>query len=142
MKRILTAILLAATTAATTALTGCGSSDTLVIGSANFPESQLLAEIYTQALQAKGVAVSTKLNIGSREVYLQALRDGSIDVIPEYTGNLLLSQQKDATQVAPDDVYAALRQHLPSGLAVLDRSPAEDKDAIVVTKATADKYQA
>ena len=40
----------------------------VVVGSANFPENVLLAEIYAQALEAKGVQVEKKLNIGSREV--------------------------------------------------------------------------
>src|SRR5450631_2196879 len=63
-------------------------SGTIVVGSANFPESALLAEIYAGALSAKGVTVEKKLNIGSREAYIPALKDGSIDLIPEYTGVL------------------------------------------------------
>ena len=46
----------------------------------------MLAEIYAGALEAKGVKVTTKPNIGSREVYIKALQDGSIDLVPEYTG--------------------------------------------------------
>ena len=117
-----------------------GASGPIVIGSANFPESVLLAEIYAGALKAKGVQVSTKLNIGSREVYIPALQDGSIDLLPEYTGVLLQYFDKNATAVSPDDVYAALQKALPSTLEVLDKSSAEDKDAVVVTKDTATKY--
>jgi osmoprotectant transport system substrate-binding protein len=117
-------------------------SDTVTIGSANFPESQLLAEIYAAALTKAGVKVSKKLNIGSRETYIPALKDGSIDLIPEYTGVLLQYFDKTATATSADDVYAALKKALPSGLSVLDKSAAEDKDAIVVTKETADKYNA
>ena len=61
----------------------------IVVGSANFTESQIIAEIYSQALEAKGIESSTKLGIGSREVYIKALQDSSIAVVPEYTGNLL-----------------------------------------------------
>ena len=117
-------------------------SDTITVGSANFPESQLLAEIYAAALAKNGVKVSKKLNIGSRETYLPALKDGSIDLIPEYSGVLLQYFNKTATATSSDDVYAALQKALPSGLSVLDKSAAEDKDAIVVTKATADQYHA
>lgn len=113
---------------------------TLVVGSANFPENVTVAEIYAQALQAQGATVTTKLNIGSREAYLPGLQDGSIDVIPEYTGALLQNYDKSATASSPDDVYSALADALPSGLEVLDKSEAEDKDAIVVTKDTAAKY--
>ena len=110
----------------------------IVIGSANFPESSLIANIYAEALKAKGVDVSTNLNIGSRAVYIKALQDGSIDLVPEYTGVLLQYFDTTATAVSSDDVYAALQTADPSGLKVLDKSPAEDKDAIVVTKETAD----
>lgn len=123
---------------------GAGGSsapaDTIVVGSANFQESVVLANIYAEALKAKDVKVSTKLNIGSREAYIPGLEDGSIDLIPEYSGVLLQYFDKDATAVAPDEVYTALQQAVPSDLTVLDKSQAEDKDAVVVTKATADKY--
>jgi osmoprotectant transport system substrate-binding protein len=122
---------------------GAGSSaptDTIVIGSANFQESVVLANIYAGALKAKGVKVSTKLNIGSRETYLPALKDGSIDLIPEYSGVLLQYFDKNATAVSSDEVYTALQKATPQPLTVLQQSTAQDKDAIVVTKETAAKY--
>ena len=69
--------------------TGDASSPAITIGSANFPENQLLAEMYAQALEAKDVKVTRKFNIGARELYLKALKDGSIDMIPEYNGAFL-----------------------------------------------------
>ena len=113
---------------------------TLKIGSANFQESVILANIYAQALQAQGATITTQLNIGSRETYMPGLQDGSIDLIPEYSGVLLQYFDKQATATSSEDVYAALPAALPQGLVVLDQSKAEDKDAIVVTKETADKY--
>jgi osmoprotectant transport system substrate-binding protein len=110
---------------------------TIVVGSANFTESQILAEIYAQALTAKGVTVEKRLNIGSREAYIPGLRDGSIDLIPEYTGVLLQYFNNGADQTSSDDVYAALKDTLPGNLEVLDKSAAEDKDAVVVTRDTA-----
>ena len=115
-------------------------SDTIVVGSANFQENVVLADIYAEALKAKGVKVSTKLNIGSRETYIPALKDGSIDLIPEYSGVLLQYFDKTATAVSSADVLSALQKAVPAPLTVLDQSQAEDKDAIVVTKATADRY--
>ena len=112
-------------------------NDTVVVGSANFVESQILAEIYAQALSAKGVTVEKRLNIGSREAYIPALQDGSIDLIPEYSGVLLQYFDKTADETAPDAVYTALQEALPDNLVVLDKSAAEDKDAIVVTRETA-----
>ena len=102
---------------------GSGSqspSDTVTIGSANFAESQLLAEIYAAALTKAGVKVNKKLNIGSRETYIPALKDGSIDLIPEYSGTLLQYFDKNATATSADDVFAALPKALSSGLSVLD----------------------
>ena len=117
------------------------ASDTIVVGSANFPENVLLAEIYAGALTAKGVKVSTKLNIGSREAYVPGLKDGSIDLIPDYSGNLLAYFKSGATEVSSEDVFTALQTAVPAPLEVLTQSSAEDKDAVVVTKATAAKYK-
>ncbi|HEY5200136.1 MAG TPA: glycine betaine ABC transporter substrate-binding protein [Acidothermaceae bacterium] len=116
------------------------SGSKLVVGSANFPENVLLAEIYAEALKDQGATISTKLNIGSREKYLPGLEDGSIDVLPEYNGGLLQFVDKTATAVSPTDVFSALQTALPSSLIVLPQSAAQDSDAIVVTKATAAKY--
>src|SRR5476649_1146612 len=139
--------------AAMLAVASCGSSDplasggstssagggTIVLRSANFPENVLLAEIYAGALSAKGVKVDKKLNIGSREVYIPALRDGSIDLIPEYTGVLAQYFNKNAKATNADGVYAELKAAVPTTLTILDKSAAEDKDAVVVTKETATK---
>jgi osmoprotectant transport system substrate-binding protein len=112
----------------------------LTIGSANFQENVILANIYAQALQAQGATVETQLNIGSRETYMPGLQDGSIDLIPEYSGVLLQYFDPEATAVSSEDVYAALPEVLPEGLSVLEQSEAEDKDAIVVTRETAEQY--
>jgi osmoprotectant transport system substrate-binding protein len=128
-----------ATSAAAESASGSAAAGPpIVIGSANFPESALLANIYAAALAAEGIEATTNLNIGSREVYLQALDDGSINLVPEYTGVLLQYFDPAATAVSADDVYAALVAATPEGLEVLAKSPAEDKDAVVVTRATAE----
>jgi osmoprotectant transport system substrate-binding protein len=119
--------------------TTASATGTIIVGSANFPENALLAEIYAGALTAKGVKVEKKLNIGSREVYIPALRDGSIDLIPEYTGVLAQYFNKNAKASNADGVYAELKAAVPATLTILDKSTAEDKDAVVVTKETAAK---
>ena len=125
----------------TSATGGATSGGSLVVGSADFPESQIIAEIYAGALSAAGVTATTKPNIGSREIYFKAVQDGSVDVVPDYSGNLLSHVDAQAAEVTPEDIYKALPGKLPQGLAVLEPSKAEDKDAMVVTKATAEKYQ-
>lgn len=112
----------------------------LKVGSANFPENVVLADIYADALQGAGATVSKHLNIGAREKYVPALEDGSIDLVPEYSGVLLQYFDKTATATTSDAVYAALQKAVPSKLTVLNQSAAQDADAIVVTAATAKKY--
>lgn len=157
MKR--TVVGLVTVTVAVLGLTACGSSGgnsplssggsgstgtnpTITVGSANFTESEVLAEVYAGALRAKGVTVKEHLDIGSREVYYKSLTDGSIDLVPEYSGTLLQYINKNASQVSPSDVFTALKSQLPKSLTVLDMSQAQDSDAIVVTKQTADTYHA
>ncbi len=113
----------------------------LKVGSANFPENVILAEIYSQALQAQGATVEKKLNIGARAKYWPALKVGSIDLFPEYTGSILAFIDEGNPATSPDDVYAALGKALPPTLTALDMAEAQDSDAVVVTKATADKYK-
>ncbi|KJF21629.1 glycine/betaine ABC transporter substrate-binding protein [Rhodococcus sp. ACPA4] len=139
----------AATVLSLAALTACGSSDnsdsssdpnTVVVGSANFTESEIIANIYAEALRVNGFDVSTSFNIGSREAYIPALKDGSITLIPDYTGNLLQYLDPAATATSSADVLAALPAALGSELAITTPASAEDKDAVVVTKETADKW--
>ena len=119
---------------------GAGQAN-LVVGSANFPESQLLAEIYAQALTAKGLKVSKKLNIGSREVYYDQVKSGAISVMPEYNGALLTtSVDKNSTAATADAINAELKAKLPPTLEMLTSSQAEDKDSVTVNPQTAAKY--
>jgi osmoprotectant transport system substrate-binding protein len=111
---------------------------TITIGSANFSENALVAEIYAQALESEGYQVERKLNIGSREIYAPALEAGELDLIPEYIGTMLTFLGGTAS---PDsaETYAALRVAWePAGINVLDYAPAQDKNGFVVTKATAE----
>lgn len=128
-------------TPSTTAATGGTGGGSLIVGSADFPESQIVAELYAGALTAAGVSVTSKPNIGSREIYYRAVQDGSIDLVPEFAGNLLSHVEPQAPEASSEDILAALPGKLPADLGVLDASKAESKDAMVVTKLTAEKYQ-
>jgi len=121
-------------------LSGGGASGSVVVGSANFPESELLAEIYAIGLQDKGVKATTKLNIGDREVYYPQVVKGAITIFPEYNG-ALLSGEVDPTSTAKTTaaVDAALTAKLPSSLEILNPAPAQDSDSVTVTAATAAK---
>ncbi|GAA1147763.1 ABC transporter substrate-binding protein [Ornithinicoccus hortensis] len=119
---------------------GAAGGEGVAIGSANFPGNVLLAEIYAAALEDAGVEVTKTLNIGNRETYIAGLEDGSIDLIPEYTGALAVYFNPDAEATESDAVYGELQDALPDGLTVLEPSSAEDKDSIVVTSETAEEY--
>jgi osmoprotectant transport system substrate-binding protein len=82
--------------------------------------------------------VSVRSGIGARELVVKALQDKSLGVVPEYTGNLLNYFDKTNTTTEAEEVYTALKSKTPAGLEVLEKSDAEDKDVLVVTKATAD----
>jgi osmoprotectant transport system substrate-binding protein len=132
----------------TAALAACSSSNpldtgssstptdtkTIIIGSQGFAESDVLAQIYGQVLAANGYKVTYAAGIGSRETFIPALKDGSIDFIPDYAGNLLYGADPKATATSTNDIVAALPAALaPLNLAVLAAAPAEDADALVVT---------
>lgn len=124
-------------------LDGGGSEDSgesITVGSANFSENVLLAHIYAEALKDAGVEANVKPNIGSREVIVPALQDGSIDIVPEYSGALLAYLGGDDTAFSSEDVLAALEPVVPEGLTLLEAAEAEDKDTLVVTAETAKKY--
>lgn len=117
-----------------------GGSETITIGSAAFPESEIIAEIYAQALEAKGVEVERKMQIGSREVYAKALESGEIDLVPEYTGNLLTFFDPKTEAAGPEEIEAALPEALPEGTKILAAAEAEDKDSLNVTRETAEEH--
>jgi osmoprotectant transport system substrate-binding protein len=117
-----------------------GDLKSIVVGSADFPESKIIAEIYAQALEANGFTIGRQYGIGSRETYIPAVRDHSIDLIPEYTGNLLKYFDPKSTVTTPDDIELALFRVLPGDLSLLPPSPAEDKDTVAVSQATAQKW--
>ncbi|WP_131742859.1 ABC transporter substrate-binding protein, partial [Actinomadura roseirufa] len=116
----------------------------LTVGSANFPESVLVSEIYAQILEARGGTVTRRRGIGARETYYPLTEKGEVDVVPEYNGALAsylgaldLNAKAPATT---GSVNARLRAALPRTLRILDSAEAEDKDAIVVTRRTVARY--
>ncbi|WP_275571647.1 ABC transporter substrate-binding protein [Mycolicibacterium vanbaalenii] len=133
-------------------LSACGSSNPLgggeisgdlksiKVGSADFTESKIIAEIYAQALEANGFTISRQFGIGSRETYIPAVRDHSIDLIPEYTGNLLQYFDPESAATTPDSVLLGLLKALPGDLSILYPSPAEDKDTLAVSAETAQRW--
>ena len=128
-----------------TGLAACSSNDPLnfndsgsgsggvTVGSANFTESEIIAEVYAQSLEKAGITVKRRMQIGTRDIYVKALKDGSVDLVPEYSGNLL--QFFQGTPAASDEtsVMAALRRSMPAGMTVGEPSAAHDADSWCVT---------
>jgi len=119
---------------------GAGSAGTIVIGSQNYYSNEIIAEVYAQVLEGAGYTVDRQFRIGQREVYLPEIEAGAIDLMPEYTGNLLQYWQPDTSARLSDDVYTALGEATPEGLRVLDQSEASDQDSYTVTHAFADEW--
>jgi len=120
---------------------GGAEKPAITVGSANFPENVVLAEIYAGALSAKDFDVSKKLNVGSREALFPAMEQGDITVLPEYSGALLAfvtEAKSDAKEIG--EQVEALNAELPAELTLLEPSAAEDKDTITCNKETVDKY--
>ncbi|MBG6054457.1 osmoprotectant transport system substrate-binding protein [Salinibacterium sp. CAN_S4] len=128
------------------ALSGCASGDpldtgsdapsdssTITVGSQAYYSNEIIAEIYSQALEDAGFTVERQFNIGQRDAYLPSLENGDVDLFPEYTGNLLQFYNAETTATTSDDVYAALADALPDGLTVLDQAEATDEDSYNVT---------
>ncbi|WP_154794033.1 ABC transporter substrate-binding protein [Occultella kanbiaonis] len=116
--------------------TGGGSaSGPIVIGSQAYYSNEIIAEIYAQALEADGFEVERQFQIGQRDVYMAAMEDGSVQLIPEYSGNLLQFYDAQTQARSTEDVAAALPDALPESLTVLDPADAQDADSYNVTAA-------
>lgn len=120
----------------------------IVIGSAPFSESLIVASMYAGALENEGYQINMRKGLGQREIYLPALQQGGanngIDLVPEYVGTLLEFVNKNAGEASGDvdESVEKLRDHLEGmGLVALNPSPAVDQNAFAVTKATADRLQ-
>src|SRR4051812_13727868 len=114
----------------------------LRIGTKNFAEQFLLGELYKQALEAKGIPVELKENIGSSEIIHQALTDGALDMYPEYVG-VLLSEVANvrARPTSPRAAYAAAETfETGRGFTLLGMTPFSDANALAVTPAFARRH--
>ncbi len=125
--------------------TGGGSKPTIKVGSDGFYEAKLMAEIYAQALEAKGYTIDRKgIGIGARKVSAPALESGQIDLKPEYIGSGLAFYDPTKSTSDPAANAAALQTILTGkggGITVLNYSPATDYNAFVVRKETSDQFQ-
>jgi osmoprotectant transport system substrate-binding protein len=131
---------------------GSGAKESIVVTSANFPEDEMVADMYADALSKAGYAVTKKLNIGTRETYLQAMEKGELDLVPDYVGSLAQQLNQDengpnANTTSPVASSSLTQTHANAtrlaakkGLDLLASSPAADQNGYGVSQATATKY--
>jgi len=112
------------------------------VGSKNFTEQFVLAELYAQALEAAGVKVEKKLNLGGTLIAHKALEEKQIDLYPEYTGTILLAVLKEEAMTDPKAVYEKVKDaYAKKGLVLLNQAPVNNTYVMVVRPDTAQKYK-
>jgi osmoprotectant transport system substrate-binding protein len=126
-------------------LPGAGgeSMGTIVVGSTNFYEQEILGELFAQTLEANGFTVDRKFQLGNREIVFPALENGDIQVLAEYAATALEYVNGGAGEASTDAAatVAKLNEHLSSmGLKALNPAEATDQNGFVVTQDTASKY--
>jgi osmoprotectant transport system substrate-binding protein len=113
---------------------------TVIVGSAGFDESAIVAEIYAQALEAAGFTVERQLFFGTRETTLPALENGDLNLMPEYIG-AMVEALGGTSSADPSATHEALLDALAEiGLTALDYSPGQDSDGFAVTAETAEEF--
>jgi glycine betaine/choline ABC-type transport system substrate-binding protein len=116
----------------------------LTIGSKNFPEQEILGEIYAQALTAAGYKVKSALNLGSETVALKAVKSGQISGYPEYASTALTSFFGLEPEEVPADANEAWEkaneEFEKEDLQAFEPTPFASANAVGTTKETADKY--
>lgn len=118
-----------------------GAGESIVVGSANFPENEIISDIYGQALAANGFTVTYKPQIGARAAYIAALNQGSVNLIPEYAGSILSYLDNSANAKSGADLKTALDATLKKGskfltagtVQALNFAEAADSDSLNVT---------
>lgn len=138
------AIVVALVTASSCAPEPQGASDALgddaiTVASFDFTESEILAELYAQALERRGYRVERQLGLGPRELVEPALQNGLVELVPEYAGSLLeFLTRSPPSSAALAEVRAALDRALGDrGLALLESALAQDRNGFAVTGALA-----
>ena len=118
------------------------SAQTVRVGSKNFTEQFIVAEIYAQALEASGIKVERKINLGGTLIAHKALEEKQIDLYPEYTGTMLLVVLKAEAMTDPKAVYDKVKsEYAAKGLVVLNEAPMNNTYNMVVRPETAAQYK-
>lgn len=158
LRLVLMSLLAALVAAGLLFAAGCGDDDTeagaegttteaavdgtpVVVADKGFPESQVVAQLYAQALEAKGYKATVK-SLGSTEIADAALRKGDIDLYPEYTGTAYGVVLKKSDAPASDALYETIRtEYAKRGLTTLTPSPYSNDNRVACTQETVDRFE-
>jgi osmoprotectant transport system substrate-binding protein len=117
--------------------------EAVTVGSFDFAESQLLAELYSQALESGGYEVRRAFNLGPRELVAPALARGLVDLVPEYAGTavrfLSLGSVQPGASLA-ETTATLVRAATGKNVTVLASAPAQDANTFVVSRRTAEQH--
>ena len=136
------ALLLAACVGAGAPSEDARGDDAITVASFDFPESVLLAEIYSQAIEGAGFRVEREAGLGPRELVMPALLEGLVDFVPEYAGSGLQFLAGDGSTSPDHEInHERFAERLRAlDVTALDASPAQDQNGFAVTPATAQRY--
>ena len=118
------------------------AKQTVKIGSKNFTEQFIVAEIYAAALENAGLRVERKINLGGTLIAQKAIESGEIDLYPEYTGTALVAVLKAPVKSDPQEVFEQVKAYYEKNFALTWLKPANINNgyAIIVRPDTAAKY--
>ncbi|WP_304509054.1 ABC transporter substrate-binding protein [Anaerotignum sp.] len=143
MKKKILALALSAITILSLALTGCGSKDTVAIGSKDFSENIVLGEMLAQLIENKtDLKVERKLNMGGTFINFEAIKKGDIDIYAEYTGTGLVAELKMDVISDPDETYKVVSEEFDKQFDIKWMKPFgfNNTYATAVTREVADQY--
>lgn len=107
---------------------------TITVASFNFPESEILGEVYATALEASGYPVERELNVGARELLFPELEEGGVDLLPEYLGSAIVVGFGEDAPTGVDEGFATLTELFADlDVTVLEPTPAANSNVFVVT---------
>lgn len=144
MKKCLIGISMTMVLLLTAFTSGCSknNANAVKVGSKDFTESYILAELYSLVLENNGIPVERKFNLGGTNVAHQAMLKGDLDIYPEYTGTCLINVLHQAPMTDPKTVYEYVAKEYSKqfSLTLLNPTKASNSQGLAISKSISDRY--